>query len=134
MGKKILHFYAYLNLSIIPLSYFSEMGNSQSDGNERIAHDVMKFIPFVNIGYNAVRAAVYAGKGNEREVKRSAIGLIGSTLSCVPVASTAGVAASAGAMAASRAGATAGMIASGAVKSVQPIAGNAFSYGLNRQL
>ena len=110
------------------------MGNSQSDENEKIAHDVMKFIPFVNIGcmYNAVRAAVYAGKGNEREVERSVIDLIGSTLPCVPVAGTAGVVASAGAMAASRAGATAGMIASGAVKSVQPIAGNAFSYGLNR--
>ena len=66
------------------------MGNSQSDENERIAHDVMNFIPFVNIGYNAVRAAVYAGKGNEREVERRAIGLIGSTISCVPVAGIAG--------------------------------------------
>ena len=60
-------------MCIIPLSYFSEMGNSQSDENERIAHDVMKIIPFVNIGYNAVRAAVYVGKGSEREVERSAV-------------------------------------------------------------
>ena len=114
--------------------YISEMGNEQSDANERIAHDVMNFIPFVNLGYNAVRTAVYAGKGNETEVVRSAVCAMGSTISCVPVAGTAGVAASAGAMAASRLGATAGTIASGAVMGAQPVAGSAFSYVLNKQI
>ena len=110
------------------------MGNSHSDANERIAHDVINFIPFVNLAYNLVRTAVYSGKGNEAEVSRSVAALVGSAISSIPLAGTGAAAASAGAMAATRAGATAGTIASGAVNSVQPVAGAVINYALNKKI
>ena len=113
---------------------FSEMGGAHSDARERIAHDVINFIPFVNLAYNLVRTAVYAGKGNETEVARSVAALVGSAISSIPLAGTGAAAASAGAMAATRAGATAGTIASGAVNSFQPVAGGVINYALNKKI
>ena len=99
------------------------MGNKQSDANERIAHSVMNCIPFLNLAYNAVRMAVYAGKGNTDEVARSGLDAFGSVISCIPVAGASTVAASAGASAAAIAGATAGRVAAGACNAVGPVAG-----------
>ena len=62
------------------------MGNEQSDANERIARNVMNCIPGVNIAYNGVRAAVYAGKRNQEEAARSGYDMLGSTIMTVPVA------------------------------------------------
>ena len=63
------------------------MGNSQSDANEKIARNVMNCIPGVNMAYNGVRSAVYAGKGNQSEAARSGWDLFGSTIMTVPAAS-----------------------------------------------
>ena len=60
------------------------MGNGHSDANERIARDVMNCIPGVNFAYNGVRAAVYAGKGNQEEAARSSYDMIGSAIMTVP--------------------------------------------------
>ena len=62
------------------------MGNAESDANERIARNVMNCIPGVNMAYNGIRTAVYAGKGNEEEAARSGYDLFGSLVMSVPVA------------------------------------------------
>ena len=69
------------------------MGNSQSDAREKKAHAVMNCIPGVNFAYNGVRAAVYAGKKNEKEVERSALGMLGGGIACIPLAGPAAFAA-----------------------------------------
>ncbi|KAG8988888.1 hypothetical protein FRB94_005589 [Tulasnella sp. JGI-2019a] len=56
------------------------MGNAQSDQGEREAHEVIKHIPFVGPAYSGVRAAVYAGKGNDEEARRSGIAMGFGTL------------------------------------------------------
>lgn len=44
------------------------MGNAQSDMGEKEAYDrVIKFIPFVSVGYSSIRAFVYLGKANDAE-------------------------------------------------------------------
>ena len=43
------------------------MCNAQSDAGEREAYSsVIKYIPDLNVGYSAIRAIVYAGKGDVR--------------------------------------------------------------------
>ncbi|KAG8996734.1 hypothetical protein FRB94_008071 [Tulasnella sp. JGI-2019a] len=56
------------------------MGNTESDQGERAAHEVIKYIPLVGPLYSGVRAAVYAGKGDGEEARRSGIAMGFGTL------------------------------------------------------
>ncbi|KAG8996733.1 hypothetical protein FRB94_008070 [Tulasnella sp. JGI-2019a] len=56
------------------------MGNAESDQGEREAHEVIKHIPVVGPSYSGVRAAVYAGKGDEEEARKSGIAMGFGTL------------------------------------------------------
>ena len=51
------------------------MANSGSDAAESAAYNFIQLIPVVNAAYSAVRAVVYAGKGNEYEAGKSCIGI-----------------------------------------------------------
>jgi hypothetical protein len=51
------------------------MANSDSDAAESTAYNFIQFIPVVNAAYSAVRAVVYATKGNTHEVGKSCIGI-----------------------------------------------------------
>ncbi|KAK0527102.1 hypothetical protein OC834_002114 [Tilletia horrida] len=92
------------------------MGNAQSDMGEKEAYDrVIKYVPFVNLGYSTVRAIVYAGKQNEIEAKRSGVGIATGVVETaawfvpVPGAGPAAKAAATIGIGALTAGATAGL-------------------------
>ena len=61
------------------------MSTAESDAKERAARDVINNIPLVNIAYNAVRAAVYGVRGDDKEVARSCYDMAGAALASVPL-------------------------------------------------